>query len=101
MQRNVQLAQTRDNKGFTVHVGSTYIGYLVIGEKNVSEEFVAKLQQPSNMAALLAKAELKPFEKKEADVSDAQAVLDALSAETDAALTDALAEQDVELQEAS
>jgi len=65
------------NKGFTVHVGDTYIGYLVIGEKNVPEDTVTALQDPDNMATILAKAELRAF--KEPELVDTSSVMDILA----------------------
>ena len=65
------------NKGFTVHVGDTYIGYLVIGEKNVPEDTVAALQDSSNMKVVLDKAELRPF--KEPELVDTTSVMDILA----------------------
>lgn len=51
----------KNNKGFTIHVGENYVGYIVIGENKVPEDAVVKLQDPRNMLAVLAKAELRPF----------------------------------------
>jgi len=69
--------QNQPNKGFTVHLGETYLGYFVIGEKNVAPEMVAKLQDPVNMAKILSGgAELRPFkEKEDTDMSDVDALL--------------------------
>lgn len=60
MQRN-----TRDqNKGFTIHVDDTYVGFLTIGEKNVPAATVKALQEADNMKAVLAKADLRPYQEK-------------------------------------
>jgi len=52
------------NKGFSIFVGDTYVGFLTINEKNVPAETVANLQKPENMSAILAKAELRVWEEK-------------------------------------
>lgn len=66
----------KPNKGFTIHLGDTYIGYLVIGEKNVPDATVAEMQKPENMAAILAQSELKVFtDAKTADMSAVEAIL--------------------------
>ena len=70
----------KPNKGFTVHLagsnGETYIGHLVISEKASSEAMVKQLQDPSNMKAILAASDLRPFKEKEAqDSSDVEAIL--------------------------
>jgi len=64
------------NKGFTLHLGDTYLGYIVLGEKNVPAETLAKLQDPANMAKILESAELRPFkEKEDTDMSAVDALL--------------------------
>jgi len=50
------------NKGLS---GDTYVGYVVIGEKNTPKETVADLQDSDNMAAVLSMAELRPFKPAE------------------------------------
>jgi len=84
MQQNTNKAP--QNKGFTVHVGETYVGYLVINEKNVPAKTLENLQVPTNMAAVLGKAELRPFvEKADSDMSD----IDALMGSSESATTEA------------
>jgi len=65
------------NKGFTVHVGDQYVGYIVIGEKNVPEDTVVALQEPDNMTAILNSAELRPF--KDPELVDTSSVMDILA----------------------
>lgn len=57
------------NKGFTIMVDDTYIGYLNIGEKKVPAETVKALQDPKVMAAILAKATLEPYNQDDRDMS--------------------------------
>lgn len=57
------------NKGFTIMVGDTYVGYLNIGEKKVPVETVKALQKPEVMAAILAKATLEPYNDSDRDMS--------------------------------
>ena len=66
------------NKGFTIHVGETYVGYLTIGEKNTPATTVLALQNPDNMKAVLEKAELRPYaDKAPADMSSVDAIITA------------------------
>ena len=57
------------NKGFTIMVGDTYIGYLNIGEKKVPAETVKALQNPKVRADILAKATLEPYSQEDRDMS--------------------------------
>ena len=59
----------KQNKGFTIHLGDDYVGYLVIGEKNVSPEQIGALQNPVNMKAVLAQGELREFAEPEQKTS--------------------------------
>jgi hypothetical protein len=61
--------QFTPNKGFTIMVGDTYIGYLNIGEKKVPAETVKALQNPKVMADILAKATLEPYSQEDRDMS--------------------------------
>jgi len=75
------------NKGFTIMVGDTYIGYLNIGEKKVPAETVKALQNPKVMADILAKATLEPYNQEDRDMSGiadiiAKATADEESTET-------------------
>ena len=66
----------KDNKGFTIHAGENYVGYIVIGENKVPEDALVKLQNPTTMAKILANAELRPFAKAtDNDVSYIDAIL--------------------------
>ena len=68
----------KQNKGFSIFVGDTYVGFLTINEKNVLPETVARLQEPENMKAILGKAELRKWEPKApADMSAVTDILDA------------------------
>ena len=72
MTENPLVATTKrtPNKGFRIWVGDTYIGYLNIGEKNVDPMTVSGLQDPAVMTAILAQAELRPYEdEKPRDMS--------------------------------
>lgn len=69
-------AEKAERKGFTVHVGETYVGYLIIGEKNVPAATLTAMQDPDNMAAILNKADLRPFkEAEDADMSAIDAII--------------------------
>ena len=57
------------NKGFTIMVGDTYIGYLNIGEKKVPAATIKALQNPKVMADILAKATLEPYSQVDRDMS--------------------------------
>jgi len=71
----------KQNKGFSIFVGDTYVGFLTINEKNVPEETVARLQEPENMRAVLDKAELRKWVPKvPADMSAVTDILDAAPA---------------------
>ena len=78
------------NKGFTVHVGDTYIGYLVIGEKNVPEDTIVALQDPANMKTILSSAELRAF--KEPELVDTSSVMDILAKKSESPAEEAPAE---------
>ena len=65
------------NKGFQIWSGDTYVGYVVIGEKNTPKETVADLQDSDNMAAVLSMAELRPF--KPAEDRDMSSVSDIIA----------------------
>jgi hypothetical protein len=77
--------QNTPNKGFTLHLegtnGETYIGHLVISENKSSEKMVKQLQDPANMKAIIAAAELRPFKDKEdQDSTDVDAILASVAA---------------------
>jgi len=80
------------NKGFTIMVGDTYIGYLNIGEKKVPAETVKALQNPKVMADILAKATLEPYNDADRDMSGIAGIIakaqdsDAVNAEIKANL---------------
>lgn len=75
------------NKGFRVWVGDTYVGYLNIGEKGVDAATVASLQKPDVMAAVLAKADLRPYDEKR-DTSGIDDILAGFGADADAEIAD-------------
>lgn len=78
MQKNTNARP--DNKGFTIHLGDNYIGYVVIGEKNVPEETLKNLQDPVKFSALAAQAEFRPFaEKADTDMSDVDDILNSVT----------------------
>lgn len=70
------------NKGFTIMVDDTYIGYLNIGEKKVPAETVKALQDPAVMAAILAKATLEPYNQEDRDMSGIADIIAKASAST-------------------
>lgn len=73
----------KQNKGFTVFVGDTYVGYLTLGEKNVKPDVIAAMQQPENMKAILASAELRPYaEPVDADTSAIESIIAAVPTPT-------------------
>jgi len=100
MQDNNPLATTNKkpfvpNKGFQIWSGDTYVGYVVIGEKNTPKETVEALQQADNMAAVLAMAELRAF--KPAEDRDTTSVMDIIgAAKVAAGVKEELAKQDQE-----
>lgn len=69
----------KQNKGFTIHVGDTYVGHLVINEQRVDPATLANLQKPENMKAILANAELRIFvpenEREKRDTSDLDSIM--------------------------
>lgn len=71
----------KQNKGFTVHLGDTYIGHLVINEDRVKPETVEAMQKPEIMAKILAdtQCELRKFvpedEREKRDTSAVDAII--------------------------
>ena len=57
----------KQNKGFTVHLGETYIGHIVINEDRVDAHTLTEMQKPEVMAKILAdgSCELRKFIPKE------------------------------------
>ncbi len=83
------------NKGFTIHVGDTYIGFLTVAEfnkqgKRVMPEHTAEnMQKPENMAALLSKAELRPYKPvEEADTASVDEIMESVGKEAQASQED-------------
>lgn len=65
------------NKGHQIWAGDTYVGYIVIGEKNTPADVVTNLQEPDSMAAILAMAELRPFKAAEdRDMTSVQDIIE-------------------------
>jgi len=89
MQDNNPLGTTNQkkaftpNKGFTIMVGDTYIGYLNIGEKKVPAETVKALQNPKVMADILAKATLEPYSQEDRDMSGIADIIASATATTE------------------
>jgi len=81
MERNTQSNSfvKKQNKGFTIHVGDTYVGHLVINEDRVDPATLANLQKPNMMKAILSTAELRKFvppeERTARDTSDLDAIM--------------------------
>ncbi len=90
----------KDNKGFTIHNGEEYIGFLILNEKQVSPEFVKSLQNPEVMKAIIAQAELRVFAPKEDKVlSSTQAIIDSVlntTNETSAPSDELLSSEDLD-----
>jgi len=81
------------NKGHQIWLGDTYVGYIVIGEKNTPKETVADLQEPDGMAAILSMAELRPFKAAEdRDMSSVQEIIE--KAKLDKAVAAELAKEE-------
>ncbi len=77
----------KQNKGFTVHLGETYIGHIVINEDRVNAHTLAEMQKPAVMAKILADAacELRKFIPKEEranrDTSSVDSIIASVGAE--------------------
>ena len=70
----------KNNKGFTLHIGETYIGFLTIADK-VPEVTASAMQDPAVMKAMLEQAELRPYAPKESqDMSGVNAIIAAATA---------------------
>lgn len=83
------------NKGFQIWNGDTYVGYVVIGEKNTPKETVKALQNADNMAAVLAMAELRVFKiPEDRDTTNVMEIIEA--AKVAAGVKAELAKQDQE-----
>ena len=89
----------KQNKGFTIHIGETYVGHLVINEDRVDPATLANLQKPENMKAILASAELRVFVAKEdraqRDTSDLDSIMAATTKPVEA-VTEAPVEPEAE-----
>lgn len=63
------------NKGFTLHLDQTYVGFLTISDK-VPEATAIAMQDPETMKAILEQVELRPYAPKESqDVSGINAII--------------------------
>jgi len=71
------------NKGFTFHIGKTYLGFITIADDKLPPETVAELTDPETMKGVISNAELRPYKAKEAqDTTDVMDVIAGLGKQT-------------------
>lgn len=94
----------KQNKGFTIHVGDTYVGHLVINEDRVNAHTLSEMQKPEVMGKILASAELRKFvpaeERANRDTSPIDAIIASVDSDESADDTDADAGSETEQQTA-
>jgi hypothetical protein len=80
--RRANSNERPERKGFTIHVGNDYLGYIHLNDDNVDEAVLEQLLNPANFKLVIAGAELRAFKKKEVNqLSDVTALLAGLQEE--------------------
>jgi len=85
---NSNGGELKQNKGFTIYLGDTYVAFLTIaefdrnGRRLMAEEDAIALQEAVTMESVLATAEMRPYAPKEVKSSPALSAVIAKAKET-------------------